>query len=64
MTLFNNDLSCSGMTMLSLCHDFSCREASMQKAKKTNVMRGRDMVSPIDARDYEPVEGSWVRPGS
>ena len=36
----------------------------MQKAKKTNAIRGRDMVSPIDARDYEPVEGSWIRSGN
>ena len=36
----------------------------MQKAKKTNVIRGRDMVSPIDARDYEPVDGSWIRSGN
>ncbi|XP_065056039.1 ankyrin repeat and SAM domain-containing protein 3-like isoform X2 [Rhopilema esculentum] len=34
------------------------RAAASLENKNQNV-RGRDMVAPIDARDYEPVEASW-----
>lgn len=45
---------------------FYCRRASRMKdaeENSANITRSRDMVSPIDSRDYEPVEGSCRQPG-